>query len=221
MLNSIKTSILTATLVTGVIAGSAASAATIKVGYQGRTVFGAPNHSQNVKIVAPPTTAIANAGAFRLNGSNGFGAFVAFCVDLSKHIRSGKTYTTASASAYGGTVDNAIDRLFTSAYSGVNSAIKGAAFQVALWEIITDTGAGYNLSQGQFQAQSSVAVRNQANLYLAGLSGAATGGYKMTYLNSGVSQNLVTVSAVPVPAAAGMLGLGLLGLFGLRRRKTA
>ena len=61
----------------------------------------------------------------------------------------------------------------------------------------------------------------QANSYLSALSGASTGGYNISYLNSGTSQNLVTVSPVPLPAALGMLGLGIASLFGLRRRKKA
>lgn len=202
-------------------AATSASASTVNVTYQGSNVFGTPNLSQSVNITSPGYTGNALAGPFHLTGDNGFGNFVGFCVDLFKYMSNGNSYTTSASSSYGAAVDNNIDRLFTSAYASVDTAVEGAAFQLALWEIITDTGSALNLATGNFLASAGSAVTAQANSYLAGLSGASTGGYNITYLNSGTSQNLVTVSPVPVPAALGMLGLGLASLFGLRRRKSA
>jgi len=222
MLKYLKSGLLAATLAGSMFVVTGATAATVNVGYQGSTAFGSPNLSQRVRIYSNRSYSDVNAGAFRLTGSNGFGSFVAFCIDLAKSIRNGQSYDTSSASAFGGSVDSVIDRLFTSAYASVTTAVQGAAFQVALWEIITDTGTDYNLRRGGFRVGASRAVLNQANTYLDGLATAGTGGYQMTFLSSGSSQNLVTVtpiSPVPVPAAAWMLGIGLLGLFGLRRRQ--
>lgn len=213
--------LLAAVAVTGVFAVSAASAATLNVTYQDSTVFGTPNLSKTVNITSSGYTGGAQAGQFRLSGSGGFGNFLAFCVDLAKFMSSGNSYSTSSGSAFGATVDGYIDRLFTSAYASVDTAVEGAAFQLALWEIITDTGSAYSLTSGGFKATAGSAVTAQANSYLAGLAGASTGGYTITYLNSGTSQNLVTVAPVPLPAALGMLGLGVASLFGLRRRKKA
>ncbi|MEE9387557.1 MAG: PEP-CTERM sorting domain-containing protein [Paracoccaceae bacterium] len=224
MISKLKTHILMATLAGGMFAATAATAATVTVSYQESSIFGTPDQSSLVLFATPTTLGLANAGPFRLNAGAGLGNFVAFCVDLSKSMASGHTYETSAASAHGAQVDNAIDRLFTSAYAGINSAVKGAAFQVALWEIITDTGNGaYSLASGNFRALSYQNVMQQANSYLAALSGAGTGGYDLTFLNSDTSQNLVTAtpSPVPVPAAAGMLGLGMLSFFGLRRRKKS
>ncbi len=220
-MKTLRTGIFAAAMAGGLFAASTVSAATVTVSYQETSVFGTPNFSQVINIAAPEHTGFVNAGPFRLNAGNGFGNFVAFCIDLSKAIANGSTYTTASASAHGASVDDAIDRLFTSAYSGISSAVQGAAFQLALWEIITDTGSAYDLGSGDFIASSNMGVENQANAYLAALGGASTGGFRLTYLNSGDSQNLVTVSPVPLPAAAGMLALGLASFFGLRRRQKA
>ena len=213
--------LLAAVSVAGIIAMSAASAATLNVTYQDSTVFGTPNLSKAVNITSPGYTGAVRVGQFRLSGDSGFGNFLAFCVDLAKFMSTGNSYTTSSGSAFGATVDGYIDRLFTSAYASVDTAVKGAAFQLALWEIISDTGSGYNLAGGSFKATAGSAVINQANSYLTGLAGASTGGYSITYLNSNTSQNLVTVSPVPLPAALGMLGVGIASLFGLRRRKKA
>ena len=202
-------------------AATAASATTVNVTYQSGGVFGTPNLSQVAKINSPSHNGAVHAGPFRLAGSGGFGNFVGFCIDLAKNMSNGNAYTTATSSAHGSAVDANIDRLFTSSYASVNTAVEGAAFQLALWEIITDTGSSLGFSSGSFLASASGAVMTQANSYLSALSGASTGGYNISYLNSGTSQNLVTVSPVPLPAALGMLGLGIASLFGLRRRKKA
>ena len=205
------------------VGATVVSASTVEVGYQERSVFGTPNLSSAVTISSPFISGRVAAGPFRLTGSGGFGDFVAFCIDLGQYMARGKTYTVSGASTYGSEVDSNISRLFNSAYASLTTAVQGAAFQVALWEIITDTGSdsGLDLGMGAFTAGANASVINQAADYLEGLGGASTGGYKLTFLASGQSQDLVTVSPVPVPAAFGMLGLGIAGLFGLRRRKKA
>lgn len=219
-MSSIKIAFSTVAVVAA-ISVSTASASTVNVTYQGSSVFGTPNLSQVVKISSPSHTGAVNAGPFRLTGDNGFGNFVGFCIDLAKSMGNGNSYQTGTTSAYGAAVDANIDKLFTSSYASVNTAVEGAAFQLALWEIITDTGNGFSLGSGSFLASASASVMATAGGYLSGLATAATGGYKVTYLNSRSSQNLVSVSPVPVPAAMGMLGLGLASLFGMRRRKKA
>ncbi len=203
----------------------AATAATVTVNYQdSNNVFGAPNYSGLASISSPGYSGPALAGPFRLNAGGGIGDFIAFCVDLGKHMKNGQTYVTSSTSAFGGSVDSNVASLFNTAYAGVDTAVEGAAFQLALWEIITDSGSGFNLGSGAFSVIStSTAILSQASSYLTGLSGPATGNYALTFLNSSGSQNLVTVSPVPIPAAGGFLAVALGGLFGMRklRRKTA
>lgn len=205
--------------------GSMASAATLTIDYQNSgNVFGSPNLSASAQITSPEYNGWVNAGPFRLNADGGFGDFVAFCIDLGKYMSSGQTYVTASASAWGPQVDHNINRLFNTAFAGVDTAVEGAAFQLALWEIITDTGSALNLGTGAFRVLSvNSAILSQAGAYLAGLGGATTDTYQLTFLNSNTSQNLVTVSPVPIPAAGGFLLAAMGGLFGLRkmRRKTA
>lgn len=215
---SYKATIVAAVLSVG---ATVSSASTVEVGYQENSVFGTPNLSGAVTITSPFLNGRVAAGPFRLTGSNGFGDFVAFCIDLGHYMSRGQTYTVTDTSNYGSDVDSNIGRLFSSAYSGLTTAVQGAAFQVALWEIITDTGSdsGLDLGDGAFTAGANASVISQAADYLDGLDGAATGRYNMTFLANRNSQDLVTVSPVPVPAAFGMLGLGIAGLFGLRRRK--
>jgi hypothetical protein len=217
--------VFAAVCVSGVIALSTATtalAATVNVTYQGSDAFGSPNLSRYLSINSTGISGGVYAGPFRLVGSNGFGNFVAFCIDLAQYLTSGKDYSVAGSSKFGSAVDANIDRLFTSVYSSISTAVQGAAFQVALWEIISDTSGSYNLAGGNFSvdnASYSASVIGQANQYLNGLATAGTGGYRLSFLQSSVGQDLVTISPVPLPAAAGMLGLGLASLFGLRRRR--
>ncbi len=197
-----------------------AASATVTVTYQGSGPFGSPNLSRYLEISSSGYSGGVFAGPFRLTGTGGLGNFVAFCVDLAKFLTSGTTYTTAASSGYGALVDSNIDKLFSTAYAGISTRIQGAAFQLALWEIISDSSSGFDLAGGSFSvvnAPYSAAVIGQANSYLAALAGASGGGYRLTYLNSPRGQNLVTVSPVPLPAAAGLLGAGLLALVGVRR----
>ena len=115
--------------IAGAVLVSSASASTLNVTYQDSSVFGTPNLSQQVSIASPGYTGDAMVGPFRLTGDNGFGDFVAFCVDLTKFMTTGNSYTTAGASAFGATVDSYIDRLFTSSYAGSRRPCRGLHFR--------------------------------------------------------------------------------------------
>ncbi len=174
-------------------------------------------------------------------------AFTAFCLDLAHEMQSGASYTAVAPNPTGD-VFNAvtpgqqaeIQHLFDAVYSPIllTSATNSVAFQLALWEIVTETSSTLSLSSGSFRATTpsrgftgdpnSIA---QANAYLADMQ--AYGGaqrYDVTYLQGAGScskwggccqgsQNLVTVSAVPVPAAGFLLLSAFAGLGALARRR--
>lgn len=208
-----------------IFASSAAQAATVNVSYQNSgSPFGSPNLSTNVHVQSTDRIGWLQAGPFRLMGSNGFGNFVGFCIDLAEPLKNHTTYSTSASSGYGAAVEDAIDRLFNLAYHDLTSVDKGSAFQIALWEIIKDTtGGGYDLGSGSFKLSWAPAgVVNQAKAWLAGLASATTGGFTYTFMKNAGGQDLVTadIAPIPVPAAGGMLLLGL-GALGLTRRKKA
>ena len=215
------TSLLTAAVIS--VSAAAVSASTIDVTYQeSGNPFGTPSLQKTVRIASPDYNGRVRAGMFRLSGSNGFGDFNSFCIDLGHSLSSNDTYTASETSPFSAAVTDNIERLYNSAYASVSTARESAAFQLAIWEIITDTGNSLDLASGDFKVLGTgVKLLNMANGYLAGLAGASAGGYEFTYLQSRVGQDQLTVSPVPVPAGIGLLGLGLAGLFGLRRRKKA
>lgn len=204
------------------VGATSVSASTVELTYQeSGNPFGSPSLFEAVTISSPDYNGNVRAGPFRMTGSDGIGDFDAFCVDLAHSLSSGQTYTVQAASVFSTSVTDNISSLFNTAYDDVTSSVNGAAFQVALWEIITDTAVGLDVYSGAFTASANMAVTLQATNYLNGLGASVSGGYDVTYMTSDFSQDLVTVSAIPVPAAFGMLSLGLAGLFGLRRRKKA
>lgn len=222
------------------------------------------NASAGVKL---NTIGWASAGgiALKLRGQPN-SDFTAFCLDLAHEMTSGTRYRVADANPTGNVFDTSagavgvnasqqasIQKLFNAVYSPavLKSSTESAAFQLALWEVVTETKTysgqivfdvnSQDAQRGNFYAltgwhNTPSAIVAQANLYLADMQ-AYTGPkrYDMTYLQSVISctgrrctptqagQNLVTVSAVPVPAAGVLLltAFGGAGLVLRRRRKAA
>ena len=201
----------------------AATASTVTVNYQGSNAFN--THLSNVgkvsfKSTDPTQSGTFYAGPFAVTAA-GLGDFLAWCVDIATTMKSGKTYAHA-ADHFGGAgseIRTNIDRLFSTYYAGLETKNQKAAFQFALWEIVYDEGL--DLGSGTFTDNGTAgAIRGLADGYLLGIQSdeALSGKYRFTFLTSGESQDLVTVSAIPLPAAGWMLLAGVAGLAGLRRR---
>ena len=138
-----------------------------------------------------------------------------------------------------------VKRLFDVAYDGLLDTVAGSAtnpsgaagFQIALWEIVTeDTASSYDIDAGGFKITSATpAATTAADGFLAALADTESAignnglGYNVSFLESlptddPASQNLVTVSPVPLPAAGVLMLAALGGLAGsrkLRRRAEA
>ncbi len=206
-------------------AAPAAQASSVTLDYEGTNAWGSPNWSRGVTYTLDGAAKSHGAGLFRLvDTSNPTEAILAFCIDLLQVLQMPNdhdvhtTFTTAAQM-------NNIDRLFTSAYADVNSKDTAAGFQIALWEIMTDTGTtdGLDLATGKFITTGTGTHYDLAAGYLAGLGAAGTGGYTLTTYFSDASQDLVsgTLAPVPLPASSLLLLAGVGGLVGMRRRKKA
>lgn len=203
-----------------------ASASTVNVQYQASGVFGPGNLQQSVRIHSPVYNGKPRVGLYHLTGDNGVGDFVAFCVDLAQYLHNPTTYTI-KPDLFGGTVLTNIKKLFNSALGGgelaqvIDTSVEAAGLQVALWEVITETGPTFDVASGDFWVSENAAAAAKAQSYLDGMAGAATDGYDMTFYYSSTKQDVVTVSPVPVPAAGMLLLTGLGGIAALRRRKKS
>lgn len=222
------------------LSGGMASAVTLE--QQGSSIFG-NNGSRNGTIT--PGGSVA-AGGFDVQVKDGTGslgvayldtAFTAWCLDIGRRLALPSSYqvtaTPFSPVALTSQQRGDIRRLFNTGYSesslgtSANGKNYSAGFQLALWEIVNETGA-YDLTGGSFSATGFNGAIAVANNLLGNLGNPnPPGNFRIVYLQSqdadggGMrdSQNLVTVAAVPLPAAGVLLvlALGALGVAGRRR----
>lgn len=213
------------------LAPAASDAATVTLSQQSSSIFGTNGHSNVTIKDAPATPLYVAAGGFAL--TDGTDSFTAWCLDVSTWIRLPSLYdqtlTPFPTEALGAAQVANVKRLFNTAYAGLDltKAVASAGFQLALWELVNETGPAFTLSSGSFTAWNNTAAVAFANTLLAGLSGPVTGHYHFTFLASNdprakdghYSQNLVTVAEAPLPAAGWLLVAALGAVGALRRRR--
>lgn len=144
------------------------------------------------------------------------GAFTAFCIDINQSISNGSTYTNFNTAALqdapiptspmGAAKADQIAQLWFNERSILSSSDSYGAFQVAIWEIVNDSGL--SLTGGAFRAASG-SVRTLAQSYLDKIDG--VGGRASLYAISSATKQDFVVPLIPAPGAAtlGLMGLGM------------
>lgn len=196
--------------------------------------FNSVTPSLNVNYVSPAGNAGTSAGVFNWNRTGGTHAgtpvigssFSSFCIELTQNIGTGTTYTMnvvplASApvpglppvGGMGQSKAQDLRRLWASYFHlAALSNTNAAAFQVAVWEIVYETAAQYDVNtantgtRGAFYITNQSAVRTLANSWLSNLGQAEA---NLAALSHPTFQDQLVL--IPTPPAL-LAGLGLLGV---------
>ncbi|NEV61460.1 hypothetical protein [Thiorhodococcus minor] len=207
----------------------AASAATVTATLT--TVEGVAVKANGESVTAGLFTLQDTADPTAYVGGSSSTDFVAFCVDLHDGIGLNEKVTW-DVRSFSQEVEGALSRMFSTYLGGslANASSLGngdkAAMQLAVWEIVYDTGnSAYDLGSGSFNATGTDGqILNQAQDYLTGWAASPSSSIGLKKLVSEGTcckpgkQDLL-VQAVPLPAAAWLFGSGLLGVVTVGWRK--
>lgn len=217
--------------------GATASTVTLDRQVPGDTFAGTGNANVTVSVPFQSQNISARAGGFHLV-ADGVRNLVMWCLDLahvltlpSPYRETGTPYANTTGTLSETALGN-VQRLFDTSYRGLDftSNAQMAGFQLALWEIVTETGSSdLDVTTGNFQwVSGSTGARDAANGFLAAMDGPVTQRYRLSFFESEknkkgkqISQNLVTATPIPLPAALWLLLGSLAGLTLLTRRRTA
>lgn len=200
-------------LLAGIVSATAANATTLTFHNVISGKF------QNLQVNLGGTNSNVAAGAMSVSIDGG-AKFTAFCVDLLHWNSNGSSYAiNVKPMSDSGPNGNRAAWLFNNYAAGVNTTQKGAALQLALWDVSHDGGDG--LSNGWFKSSVSGSLLTEANNLISasvGQSGSAYWLEAVSHGNDGKrNQNLM--AAVPEPSSIAALLIG--GAAILRRRKRA
>jgi len=165
------------------------------------------------------------AGGFSMTNATAGGTFQAWCVDIFSWMVSSTNYTFTTGAAlstlYTSTQITALERLASNNLASVTSnPTNSAAFQLAAWEIVNERSGTYNVSNGNFYANSAAAAT--ANSMLSNL-GSATPTMTLSVWKESTypTQDLAVFAPVPEPQTYAMMlaGLGLMGFVARRRQQ--
>ncbi|HEV6968992.1 PEP-CTERM sorting domain-containing protein [Roseateles sp.] len=178
------------------------------------------------------TTDYATGALNYLNAATG--SFQAYCIEPAQPFAiSAKGFKTYSVGSFTGTQASLLQGLYSSSFGSVHSGNQQAAFQLAVWEIVSETSGtplkiATGADQGSFYLASSDgaanAVQALATHYLsAAQSYSGPSLYSLTKLSNASYQDLVVATtvtaAVPEPETYALFlsGLGFVGLLARRR----
>lgn len=174
--------------------------------------------SRAVEITYGGNTMTVGAG-LALVSLDGGARFGGMCVDLNHWNSQGNSYQVdVKPIAERGAGATQAAHLFGKYATTIDSKDKGAALQLAIWDILYDGGDG--LDAGTFRSAASSSVKSLTTDYIAESAGKSGSGYYFKALTHGSNNNKNQdyMGTVPEPASMAVLLTGALALARRRRR---
>ncbi|MCP4345718.1 MAG: PEP-CTERM sorting domain-containing protein [Desulfobacterales bacterium] len=170
----------------------------------------------------------SKVGTFTVSFKEFDDVFTAFCIDPDQPISTGQNQNLPVELVPVSTVTGGLEAAWLLQEYG--NDMDAGAMQVALWEVVKDSG-NYDLNSGDFILKSSGSIRDLANEYLDNLAAnfdddgldalfmASKHPKKqdLIYLGTVVGDDTSAV-VTPEPGTMFLLCFGLLGLVGLRKK---
>lgn len=186
-------------------------------------------YTSNVVKTDPVAVTLNNQTAGELTGNLNGASFQTFCVDIFQtfpgwgSVNASSDYSLVLGSTAFGAKATDVNKLFTNWYSSSMTQVQSTAFQLALWEIVYESGSSYNLGSGTFQASGGTfgfgTNYTDANNMLGNLGSLGSVYTQVDIYQSATKQDFTTISTVPEPEAYA-LALAALGvLVGARKMK--
>ena len=181
-------------------------------------IWGQPDKRQAVDIKYNGNNLSVFSGPVLARFKSGT-TFDAYCVDLDHWGNLPGAYQVNTSPIHHIQYGERAAYLYNSFSGGVDSKVKGAALQMAIWDVVTDNGDGFD--GGKFQGRNmSSEIKNLANSYLsqsAGQGGLATLFAAVDHGYHG-DKNQDFMGPVPEPATMAVLGIGFAALMRRRNR---
>lgn len=172
---------------------------------------------------ALPATSLT-ASPFLVTNLTTLGSFAAFCLEPFQPL-SGSSIGVGDPSYSSGPLSTpvniaAIQTLYNRYYAtALTDGLTAAAFQFAVWELASDTGA--NLSSGANFAMPADPARTLGQQMLDGTAPQTAALYTLVQWSSLGSQDMIQAVPIPEPGTYALMLAGLVGVGAWARRRRA